>query len=90
MGAGGSPFLDPEGNKVEFVQPPAHPAAVNAPNAIGHHIIHVGYMVHDRAAEDKFYKDLLGLQTPIGGAGVEASWSGSASNAPTGTTGWNT
>ena len=54
--------LDPEGNKVEFVQPPAHPAAVNAPNAIGHHIIHVGYMTHDRAAEDKFYKDLLGFR----------------------------
>ena len=54
--------LDPEGNKVEFVQPPAHPAAVNAPNAVGKHIIHVGYMTHDRAAEDKFYKDLLGFR----------------------------
>jgi catechol 2,3-dioxygenase-like lactoylglutathione lyase family enzyme len=54
--------LDPEGNTVEFVQPPAHPAAINAPNAIGHHIMHVGYMVHDRAAEDKFYRDLLGFR----------------------------
>jgi catechol 2,3-dioxygenase-like lactoylglutathione lyase family enzyme len=54
--------LDSEGNKVEFVQPPEHLAAVNAPNAIGHHMIHVGYMVHDRAAEDKFYKDLLGFR----------------------------
>lgn len=54
--------LDPEGNKVQFVQPPAHPAAVNAPNVIGRHIIHVGYMVHDRAAEDTFYKDLLGFR----------------------------
>jgi catechol 2,3-dioxygenase-like lactoylglutathione lyase family enzyme len=53
---------DPEGNKVEFVQPPAHPAAINAPNVIGRHIIHVGYMVHDRAAEDKFYRDLLGFR----------------------------
>jgi catechol 2,3-dioxygenase-like lactoylglutathione lyase family enzyme len=53
---------DPEGNKVEFVQPPAHPAAIDAPKVIGHHIIHVGYMVHDRAAEDKFYKDLLGFR----------------------------
>jgi len=53
---------DPEGNKVEFVQPPAHPAAVSAPNAIGHHIIHVGLIVHDRAAEDKFYRDLLGFR----------------------------
>ena len=54
--------LDPEGNKVQFVQPPAHPKPVNAPNAIGHHLIHVGYMVHDRAAEDKFYRDLLGFR----------------------------
>jgi len=52
---------DPEGNKVEFVQPPAMPATVNVPNAIGHHIIHVGMLVHSRAAEDKFYRDLLGF-----------------------------
>jgi catechol 2,3-dioxygenase-like lactoylglutathione lyase family enzyme len=54
--------LDPEGNRVEFVQPTAHPAAINAPNLIGHRIMHVGYMVHDRAAEDKFYRDLLGFR----------------------------
>ena len=54
--------LDPEGNKVEFVQTPAHPVAVNAPKVIGHHMIHVGYIVHDRAAEDKFFKDLLGFR----------------------------
>jgi catechol 2,3-dioxygenase-like lactoylglutathione lyase family enzyme len=64
-GADGSRWFavaDPEGNKVEFVQPPAHPAAIDAPKVVGHHIIHVGYMVHDRAAEDKFYKDLLGFR----------------------------
>lgn len=54
--------LDPEGNKVEFVEPGKHPAAAKAPRAIGNHIIHVGYMVHDRAAEDKFYRDLLGFR----------------------------
>ena len=53
---------DPEGNKVEFVEPPAHPVAVSVPKAIGTHMIHVGYMTHDRAAEDKFYKDLLGFK----------------------------
>ncbi|HZP05610.1 MAG TPA: VOC family protein [Terracidiphilus sp.] len=51
--------LDPEGNKVEFVQPPAHPKPVNAPNLIGHQIIHVGFLVHDRAKEDTFYRALL-------------------------------
>src|SRR6202008_260554 len=38
---------DPEGNTIQFVQPPAN-AKVDAPNAIGHHIIHVGFLVHDR------------------------------------------
>ena len=54
--------LDPEGNKVQFVEPPAKPRPVDAPNAIGHHIIHVGFFVRDRAAEDKFYRDLLGFR----------------------------
>ncbi len=53
---------DPEMNKVEFVQPSAHAKAPNAPNAIGTHIIHVGFMVHSRAAEDTFYRDLLGFK----------------------------
>ena len=53
---------DPEGNKVQFVQPSAHARAPDAPNAIGHHIIHVGFMVHSRAAEDTFYRDLLGFR----------------------------
>jgi catechol 2,3-dioxygenase-like lactoylglutathione lyase family enzyme len=77
-GADGSRWfavLDPEGNKVEFVQPPAHPVAVSAPNAIGHHIIHVGYIVHDRAAEDKFFKDLLGFRPYwFGGRGGKLEW----------------
>ncbi|HWA94183.1 MAG TPA: VOC family protein [Terracidiphilus sp.] len=61
-GADGSSWFavrDPEGNEVQFVQPPAHPAAVHAPKLIGHHIIHVGYMVHNRAKEDTFYRGLL-------------------------------
>ena len=64
-GADGSRWfavLDPEGNKVEFVQPPPGPAAINAPNLIARHIIHIGIMVHSRAAEDTFYRDLLGFR----------------------------
>jgi catechol 2,3-dioxygenase-like lactoylglutathione lyase family enzyme len=53
---------DPEGNKIEFVQPPANAKAPDNPNAIGHHIIHVGLLVHSREAEDKFYRDLLGFR----------------------------
>jgi catechol 2,3-dioxygenase-like lactoylglutathione lyase family enzyme len=52
---------DPEGNRIQFVQ--ISPLArVMAPNAIGHHVIHVGFLVHDRAREDTFYRALLGFQ----------------------------
>ena len=52
---------DPEGNKIQFVQPPAG-AHVDAPNAISHHMIHLGLLVHDRAKEDTFYRDLLSFR----------------------------
>jgi len=64
-GADGSRWFavkDPEGNKVEFVQQPAELKPLDAPLAIGHHIIHVGFMVHSRAVEDTFYRDLLGFK----------------------------
>ncbi len=60
---GGASFevRDPEGDRVQFVQPPAHPQAV-ALNALSNHMIHVGYMVRDAALEDTFYHDLLGFR----------------------------
>jgi catechol 2,3-dioxygenase-like lactoylglutathione lyase family enzyme len=64
-GADGSRWFttkDPEGNKVQFVQLPEHPRQVSAPNEIGRHIIHVGYLVHNRGVEDTFYRDLLGFK----------------------------
>ena len=64
-GADGSRWfdvLDPEGNKVQFVEPPAHPKPVNAPNVIGDQIIHFGFRVQSRAAEDAFYRGLLGFR----------------------------
>lgn len=54
--------LDPEGNKIEFVQPARNAKAPDDPNVIGHHIIHVGFLVHSREAEDKFYRGLLGFK----------------------------
>ncbi|WP_109487115.1 VOC family protein [Occallatibacter savannae] len=53
---------DPEGNKIEFVQPSSSAKPVNAPKIIGSHVIHVGFLVHSREAEDKFYRDLLGFR----------------------------
>ena len=53
---------DPEGNEVQFVQPPRHAEAIDAPNVISHRIIHVGILVHRSVVEDTFYRDLLGFR----------------------------
>ncbi len=52
---------DPEGNKVEFYQAPAVLPAVPS-DPLSAHIIHVGYIIHDRALEDGFYRDVLGFR----------------------------
>jgi catechol 2,3-dioxygenase-like lactoylglutathione lyase family enzyme len=73
-GADGSRWfdvLDPEGNKVEFIQLPHLSQAVAAPNVIGSHIIHAGMVVHSRAVEDTFYRDLLGFRPYWFGGMVE-------------------
>jgi catechol 2,3-dioxygenase-like lactoylglutathione lyase family enzyme len=54
--------LDPEGNKIEFVTPGNRTQTPLLKDAIGHHIIHVGFLVHSRETEDKFYRDLLGFK----------------------------
>ena len=60
---------DPEGNLVAFVQngapgPEADLAAETplSSRAPSHHIIHVGVIVHDRAKEDAFWRDILGFR----------------------------
>ena len=53
---------DPEGNKVEFTQPAAHPIPMAGADPIGKHIIHVGMLVHSRDAENAFYHELLGFR----------------------------
>ncbi len=51
---------DPEGNKVQFLQPGRRQAITTHP--ISDHIIHMGYLVRNRADEDHFYRDLLGFR----------------------------
>ena len=59
---------DPDGHTVEFVQ--LMPGSLHSRDfgkdlsdkRISQHIIHVGVTVRDRAAADKFYKDILGFQ----------------------------
>ncbi|HVW74111.1 MAG TPA: VOC family protein [Rhizomicrobium sp.] len=52
---------DPEGITVEFVQPPSPLPSIPV-NPVFGHIIHVGAVIHDRAREDTFYRDLLGFR----------------------------
>jgi catechol 2,3-dioxygenase-like lactoylglutathione lyase family enzyme len=52
---------DPEGNKIQFVQLPAHPVSLSK-NPLSGRVIHVGYLVHDAVAEDAFYRALLGFR----------------------------
>jgi catechol 2,3-dioxygenase-like lactoylglutathione lyase family enzyme len=53
---------DPGGLRITFVQPPVHRPQFTAPaNQISTRLIHAGLIVPDRAAEDKFYKDILGF-----------------------------
>jgi catechol 2,3-dioxygenase-like lactoylglutathione lyase family enzyme len=63
-GAGGDQWFavhDPEGNEVQFVQP-ASASITPERGAISGRIIHVGYLVHDRAKEDGFYRTVLGFR----------------------------
>ena len=81
--------LDPEGNRIQFVQP-AHPGKpLAAPNAIGHHIIHIGFMVHSREAEDKFYRALLGFRPYWFGGMHDDKIDWVSQRFPIVTTGWN-
>jgi catechol 2,3-dioxygenase-like lactoylglutathione lyase family enzyme len=51
---------DPEGHAISFVQLRRAVAAVT-PGQISARLIHAGFIVHDRQAEDRFYKDVLGF-----------------------------
>lgn len=58
---------DPEGRRIEFVQ--YMPGSLHETRfgkllpdtRVSDHMIHSGFIVHDRAAEDRFYKDILGF-----------------------------
>lgn len=52
---------DPEGNPIEFVQARPQLAGRHSEAPVSKVMIHAGFVVHDRAAEDKLYADLLGF-----------------------------
>jgi catechol 2,3-dioxygenase-like lactoylglutathione lyase family enzyme len=51
---------DPEGHRIGFVQQP-FAAKKEVPGLASVRLIHAGFVVSDRTAEDKFYKDILGF-----------------------------
>ena len=68
---------DPEGNPISFIQRFAYPIDDPPPAAPWYgQLIHVGLIVHDRAAEDRLYKDILGFHVYWHGGRKddEASW----------------
>lgn len=55
--------LDPEGNRIEFAQPPSHiTIEVGNQVPVSHRIIHAGFIARDRAKEDAFYRAILGFR----------------------------
>lgn len=53
---------DPEGHRIEFVERGKNDSATPVPNAVTRRIIHAGFLVYDRPAEDHFYLDILGFR----------------------------
>ena len=53
---------DPEGNRIQFVQSRTVPRVELSNRRLSDHIIHVGFIVHDRAREDGFYRKILGFR----------------------------
>jgi catechol 2,3-dioxygenase-like lactoylglutathione lyase family enzyme len=53
---------DPEGHRIEFVERGKEKPAPDAGSAVSRHMIHTGFVVYHRDAEDHFYHDILGFR----------------------------
>ena len=51
---------DPEGHRVEFVER-GHGTEPPVDSAVSRHMIHTGFVVYHKDAEDHFYRDILGF-----------------------------
>jgi catechol 2,3-dioxygenase-like lactoylglutathione lyase family enzyme len=52
---------DPEGHRIEFVERDQEKPAPTA-SAVSRHMIHTGFVIYHRDAEDHFYRDILGFR----------------------------
>jgi catechol 2,3-dioxygenase-like lactoylglutathione lyase family enzyme len=53
---------DPEDHRIVFLSPGTGTMSTVAISPLSNQIIHAGFVVRDRAAEDAFYKDILGFR----------------------------
>jgi catechol 2,3-dioxygenase-like lactoylglutathione lyase family enzyme len=53
---------DPEAHRIEFVERGPGEAASSAASAVSRHMIHTGFVIYHRDAEDHFYRDILGFR----------------------------
>ena len=55
-------LTDPAGQGIEFILVQPHVGHIVGRTPVSRQIIHVGFVVRDRAAEEHFYKDILGFR----------------------------
>lgn len=53
---------DPEAHHVEFVERAKNESLPAEPDAVSRRMIHTGFLVYDQAAEDHFYREVLGFR----------------------------
>jgi catechol 2,3-dioxygenase-like lactoylglutathione lyase family enzyme len=79
-------LADPAGQPIEFLEEKPHPAPpVKAAPPASRQIIHAGFIVHDRGAEEHFYKDILGFRPYWHGGMTEGKTEWAAFQVPDGT-----
>ena len=76
---------DPEGHRVEFFERGKSEAAPSNASAVSRHMIHVGFLVHNRDAEDHFYRDILGFRPYWHGGMKDGETDWAAMQVPDGT-----
>jgi catechol 2,3-dioxygenase-like lactoylglutathione lyase family enzyme len=87
--ASGDKFVevnDPEGHRVIFLSPGNGTLSHISVSPLSNQIIHAGFVVRDRAAEDAFYKDILGFRLYWHGGMKDDETSWVAMEVPNGTT----
>jgi catechol 2,3-dioxygenase-like lactoylglutathione lyase family enzyme len=77
---------DPEGHRVLLLSPGTGTMSSVAISPLSNQIIHAGFVVRDRAAEDAFYKDILGFRLYWHGGMKDDEISWVAMEVPNGTT----